>query len=134
MSENEGTQSNTSRSGSPPLRKSDEDSLIHPVNLLSLHLAQIAKPSCLWMMLTFSEDRIPFRPSPFRKPVHMPEPLPNPIRYWTPVLKQPVVTTESRAQVGEQNHGTMVYRPEVYHYIIVLKRTLEASTRMREVI
>lgn len=67
----------------PTSRLSQSSEPIHPLHILAIHLALLAKPGARWISLSYSEDRFPF----LYPPIH--------------ALDQPNTTTAAEGPPGE---------------------------------
>lgn len=105
-----------------------EEMAVHPIHLMGVHIALLAKPGARWLALSYSSDRFPFvrdhepRISAGEWDNSVPQDLldrgfPDPGKLWRLVGKTGI---ESQ-YAGKDDKG--VYRPASHHYLYILERT-----------
>jgi hypothetical protein len=105
---------------------------VHPLHVLGLNLALLARPAARWVALSYSENRFPFLHGKGYQPKtsrgefdnSLPKELleqgfPDPGKLWFQIRKQAVTADGEESKKGEDG----VYRPEPRHWIYVLERT-----------
>jgi hypothetical protein len=119
----------------------DSSEPLHPLHVMAVHLALLAKPKARWVSLSYSMDRFPFLPAtaqaeeilakssePELDLDDIPEKIiesgfPNPARLWNLIGKYAIETSPSvEASTGKKASAT-IHRPKVMHYIYILERT-----------
>jgi hypothetical protein len=114
---------------------------LHPLHVMAVHLALLAKPKARWVSLSYSIDRFPFLPAAAQaKEISakgseqeldlddIPDKIiesgfPDPSRLWKLIGKYPVEAPPSAEASSGENASAMTHRPKVMHYIYVLERT-----------
>ncbi|KAF3000217.1 hypothetical protein E8E13_007155 [Curvularia kusanoi] len=95
--------------------------LIHPLHLLAVHLAYVAKPGAKWISLSYTAERFPFlddvEVATTTKNAATDTEIPDPRILWTVVGKHQIEAKE------EGNMGGVAHRPKVYHWLYILQRT-----------
>ncbi|KAF2264482.1 hypothetical protein CC78DRAFT_533080 [Lojkania enalia] len=128
-------------------RFSESPEPIHPLHILAIHLALLAKPKARWISLSYSEDRYPFLHLPLPGPSHsatasvsanveddfdeldddlddIPQQvidsgLPDPSSLWK-------LESKYEIEVPQQippNGNPATHRPKILHWVYVLQRT-----------
>lgn len=133
---------------SPSFAKSSEvtesPEPIHPLHVLAIHLALLAKPKARWIALSYSKDRFPFLHSPRHDseddgksdddwalqhdlddiPTNIIENgFPDPGHLWKLIGKYPIEAPPESTPPNRQTGGTVVHVPKIMHYIYILERT-----------
>ncbi|PSN72787.1 hypothetical protein BS50DRAFT_482795 [Corynespora cassiicola Philippines] len=114
------------RRRSTALTKSTEP--IHPLHILAIHLALVAKPGAKWISLSYSMDRYPFEDAILDEDLdNIPQKvidsgLPDPATLWRLEGKYEI---EVPPQESPQGNGAAftTHRPKVLHWVYVLVRT-----------
>jgi hypothetical protein len=105
------------------IKDSDESGrfvYIHPVALLSVHLAALTKPGAAWIVLSYSENRFDCLYGNDEEDESLTQykkegSVPDPGKLWTMELKREMVAQMERMEEG-------VYRPRISHWLYVLRR------------
>ena len=99
---------------------------VHPLHILALNLAIIARPGARWLCLSYSKERFPWIPMLFA-PHHdpLPDGVPCPGTYWKLLLKKEIQTEEEVQEKYRKFAGDGVHRMVNTHYMYVLERTEE---------
>ena len=93
---------------------------IHPLHIMAVHLALVAKPGARWISLSYTSERYPFlegEPAEIQEDGTADTGIPDPRLLWTVVGKHEI-------EAKEQANGTGVtHRPKVYHWLYILQRS-----------
>jgi len=105
---------------------------VHPLHVLGLNLALLARTGARWIALSYSDQRFPFlhgkgyqpRTSDGQFDNSLPKDLldqgfPDPGKLWFQIHKEAINADGEECKKGEDG----VYRPEPKHWIYVLERT-----------
>lgn len=101
---------------------------IHPLHVLAVHLALMAKPGARWIALSYSEDRFPFADGLYSSRPHL-SGFPDTGLLWKLVYKQEIGGQEE-PKTHVNAAGTVTHQPKVVHWVYVLQRT-EVPLRVR---
>ncbi|KAH7397121.1 hypothetical protein BKA66DRAFT_453697 [Pyrenochaeta sp. MPI-SDFR-AT-0127] len=94
---------------------------IHPLYILAVNLALVAKPRARWITLSYSNDRFPFlNASSCSSAEH--EVVPSPATLWQLVEKSEV-DNANQQPVEEAEATTVTHRPKVFNWLYILERT-----------
>lgn len=85
---------------------------VHPLHLMAVHLALVAKPGAQWIALSYSAERFPFLDGGGSSCPGFPDPA----LLWT-------VVDRRRMEAAEEVAHDTTHRPKVYHWVYVLQRT-----------
>lgn len=94
---------------------------VHPLNVLAVHLAIVAKPGAHWIALSYSDDRFPFLSGPLRDTT-LDQSFPDPCSLWTLVDKRADEASEPDTPAKNPN-GAIVHKAKVFNYLYILERT-----------
>ena len=93
---------------------------IHPLPLLAVHLAYVAKPGAKWISISYSNERFWFldeNEAMGGKDETTDADIPDPRLLWS------VVSTHQIEAKEEEDGGKITHKPKVYHCVYVLQRT-----------
>ncbi|KAF1930956.1 uncharacterized protein M421DRAFT_57372 [Didymella exigua CBS 183.55] len=93
---------------------------VHPLYLMAVHLALVAKPGAKWIALSYNAERYPFLKGKAAETEDDGTPytgIPDPRLMWTVVGKHQIEAKEREAG------GRVTQRPKLYHWVYVLQRT-----------
>jgi hypothetical protein len=94
--------------------------LIHPLPLLAVHLAYVAKPGAKWISISYSMERFWFldeNEAMSGKDDASDDGVPDPRLLWS------VVSTHQIEAKEEVDGGRIAHKPKVYHCVYILQRT-----------
>lgn len=94
---------------------------IHPLYIMAVNLALVAKPGARWITLSYSDDRFPFVEGSLC-PLPEYEAFPNPATLWKLVEKREVEDSKQQPP-DDGDSSTITHRPKVSNWIYVLERT-----------
>ncbi|KAF1841202.1 uncharacterized protein K460DRAFT_294522 [Cucurbitaria berberidis CBS 394.84] len=101
------------------LRQSSEP--IHPLYIMAVNLALVARPGARWIALSYSNDRFPFLNASSNTLLedHL---FPDPRVLWTLVKKREVEGAKSQPP-EDGDSSSVTHRPRVLNWVYVLERT-----------
>ncbi|OAL50300.1 hypothetical protein IQ07DRAFT_423414 [Pyrenochaeta sp. DS3sAY3a] len=94
---------------------------VHPLNVLAVHLALVAKPGARWIALSYSDDRFPFL-NELPRDSTLYNSFPDPSSLWTLVDKRADEASEPDTPAKNPN-GAIVHKAKVFNYLYILERT-----------
>jgi hypothetical protein len=95
--------------------------IIHPLPLLAVHLAYVAKPGAKWISISYSTERFWFldeNEAMIGKDDITDTGVPDPRLLWSVVR-----THQIEAKEEDDGSGRITHKPKVYHCVYVLQRT-----------
>ncbi|GJJ09145.1 hypothetical protein Clacol_003367 [Clathrus columnatus] len=101
--------SSESSSGNPESHGITKE-IVLPQIALAVHLGRITRPGAVWIALSYSSDRFDYlKPSSEQSEAKS---------MWAIEYIHPLSTTNQ----DQHKEGTPVYRPEIFHYVYILRR------------
>ncbi|KIY68596.1 hypothetical protein CYLTODRAFT_421443 [Cylindrobasidium torrendii FP15055 ss-10] len=103
---------------------------MHPLHLLAVHLAALARPGARWIVLSYSAERFPFLPPfPYTQQDGLLEPdiekegFPHPAKLWRLEKKEALEAVGDGASDADAKGHGIVHKPKVSNWLYVMSRT-----------
>lgn len=90
---------------------------VSPEIALAVYLGRVMRPGAVWIALSYSPRRFDHLKS------SSPNSYPRELLPWTIERIHPLSVADIASENHEHDHATPVYRPEIFHYVYVLRRT-----------
>ncbi|KAA8625311.1 hypothetical protein PtrSN002B_007659 [Pyrenophora tritici-repentis] len=95
---------------------------LHPVIVMAVNLALVARPGAHWIALSYSSERFDFLDSATSEWIPQCLPFPYPNQLWRVVERREVDDTEWQVR-NEKKEDKVAHRPKVCNFVYVLERT-----------
>ncbi|KAF1915046.1 hypothetical protein BDU57DRAFT_517830 [Ampelomyces quisqualis] len=95
---------------------------LHPLHILAVHLALVARPGARWIALSYSEDRFPFVDGLYSSRPHIPG-FPDTGSLWKLLDKHEIDGGRAQQTTYTNAVGTIVHQPKVLHWVYIMQRT-----------
>jgi hypothetical protein len=96
--------------------------LVHPLVVMAVNLALVAKPGARWLALSYSRDRFYFLDSSATDVIPQGTAFPHPGDLWRLVEKPEVDNMEWQVR-NEKRSDAVTHRPKVCNFVYILERT-----------